>query len=358
MTAPAPVLDAAERVAAAFVSIVVPCRNERGFITACLDSILSTSWRHDRLEVLVVDGMSDDGTRELLAAYASARPIVRMLDNPERITPVALNIGIRAARGDVVVRMDAHNFYPPDYVPRLVEALFESGADNVGGLWITKPGNATSAARAIALALQHPFGVGNAHYRIGAATRRWVDTVPFGCYRREVFDRIGLFDEELVRNQDDEFNLRLIRSGGRILLVPEVTSEYHARESYGKLWRMFYQYGLFKPLVIRKIGAVLTVRQLVPASFVLALAAGVVGAMWSSLATVLLGVLLGSYALAAGVAALRAGRGHGWPTISRLCLVFPIIHVAYGVGFLRGFVESVVLARFSRSKPGAVSLTR
>lgn len=358
MTAPAPVHSAAQQAAAAFVSIVVPCRNERGFITACLDSILSTSWRHEQLEVLVVDGMSDDGTRELLAQFAAARPIVRVLDNPQRITPVALNIGIRAARGDVIVRMDAHNFYPDDYVPRLVHALFESGADNVGGLWITKPGNASSAAQAIALALQHPFGVGNAHYRIGADTPRWVDTVPFGCYRREVFDRIGLFDEELVRNQDDEFNLRLIRSGGRILLVPEVTSEYHARESYDKLWRMYYQYGLFKPLVIRKIGAVLTLRQLVPACFVLAVAAGVVGAIWSRLATVLLCVLLGTYALAGGAAAMRAGRGHGWPVISRLLMVFPIIHVAYGVGFLRGFLESIVLARFSRSKPGAVSLTR
>lgn len=354
----APSFVAAPDAEAAFVSIVVPCRNERAFITGCLDSIRATTWHADQLEILVVDGMSDDGTRDLLLEYARTWPVVRMLDNPQRITPVALNIGIRAARGDVIVRMDAHNFYPTDYVPRLVRGLYESGADNVGGLWITKPGNASPIAEAIALALRHPFGVGNAHYRVGATAPRWVDTVPFGCYRREVFDRIGLFDEELARNQDDEFNLRLIRRGGRILLLPEVTSEYHARENLGKLWRMYYQYGLFKPLVIRKIGAVLTVRQLVPACLVLALIVGAVGAVWSTVATVLLAALLLVYALATTAAALHAGRGHGWQALSRLVMVFPVIHLAYGSGFLRGFVRSIVLAGFSRGRPSSVSLTR
>lgn len=327
-------------VARAFVSIVIPCRNERAFIVECLDSILATTWPHDRLEVIVVDGMSDDGTRERLQAYIDDHPVVRTFDNAQRITPVALNIGVRAARGDVVVRMDAHNFYPPDYVPRLVEALFASGADNVGGVWITKPGAATPAAAAIALALAHPFGVGNAHYRIGSTAPRWVDTVPFGCYRRDVFDRIGLFDEELVRNQDDEFNLRLIRSGGRILLVPTVWSEYHARPSYAKLWRMYFQYGLFKPLVIKKVRAVLTVRQLVPALFVLSLATLLVGSAVLPLARWGLLGLASTYALASVIAAVRAGRNVAAPVAARLLLVFPLIHIAYGWGFIRGAVRA------------------
>lgn len=341
-----------------FVSIVVPCRNEFAFITECLDSILCTTWPLDRLEVLVVDGMSDDGTRALLDRYAELHAAVRILDNPQRITPVALNTGIRAARGDVILRMDAHNSYPSEYATKLVLALFESGADNVGGLWITRPGNNSSTARAISLALGHWFGVGNAHYRIGTRERRWVDTVPFGCYRREVFDRIGYFDEELVRNQDDEFNLRLIRNGGRILLLPDVASEYHARETLSKLWRMYFQYGLFKPLVIRKVRGVLTVRQLVPAGFVLALAVLGMWALWSRAATVLLMLLLVVYGGADVFASAQVGRGHEWLVKLKLLIVFPVIHVAYGIGFVRGIVRHLVLARLSQSKAPVVSLTR
>ena len=350
--------DAAAQIARAFVSIVMPCRNERAFIVDCLNTVLATTWPHDRLEILVVDGMSDDGTRELLADFSAENPTVRMLDNSQRITPVALNTGIRAARGDVVVRMDAHNFYPPEYVSKLVEALFRSGADNVGGLWITKPGNRSKPALAIALALASPFGVGNAHYRLGPGRLRWVDTVPFGCYRRSVFERVGLFDEELVRNQDDEFNLRLIRAGGRILLVSEVYSEYHARESLRKLWRMYYQYGLFKPLVIRKVRAVLTIRQIVPATFVLALIVGAVAAPFSPIIAVLFGCMLVAYILVDILASVRSGQGQPAGIIARMLVVFPIIHLAYGVGFLRGVFRYALNGRGTSAPDGGISLSR
>ncbi len=233
------------------VSIVMPCRNEAAYIGPCLESVLATDYPLDRVEVLVADGRSDDGTREIVEGWAARHPCVRLLDNPARITPAALNMAIRAATGDVIIRMDAHGVYPRDYVSRLVDALQETGADNVGGVVVTLPADDTPVARGIALAFSHPLGVGNAYFRIGVAGPRWVDTVPFGCFRRELFERVGMFDEEMVRNQDDEFNLRVIGRGGRILLLPDVVSRYYARRSLGAVARMFYQYGYFKPLVAR-----------------------------------------------------------------------------------------------------------
>ncbi len=322
-----------------FVSVVIPCRNEAMGLARCLDSILANDHPKERLEVLIVDGMSDDGTREIIEGYLARFPFFHLLDNPKKITPVALNLGIRRAQGEIVVRMDAHNRYPVHYISGLVAWLQKSGADNVGGLWITEPASDTPKARAIAVALSHPFGVGNAHYRIGTSEPRWVDTVPFGCYRREVFDRIGLFDETLIRNQDDELNLRLIRSGGRILLVPEIVSYYTARDTLRKVWRMYYQYGYFKPLVIRKIGRVMTVRQMVPALFVLGLlgSAALAPAFQGmrSLFYALLSLYLTADAIFSAPTLLRQGIRTGLV----LGGVFPVLHFSYGLGFLKGALD-------------------
>jgi glycosyltransferase involved in cell wall biosynthesis len=340
------------------VTVIVPCRNERAFIERSLYSIVASDYPTEYMEVLVVDGMSDDGTREILAELAEGHPVVRVLDNPNRITPSALNIGIRQATGSVIVRMDAHNWYPPSYISSLVDRLETSGADNVGGVWKTCPANDSPRARAIAMAQAHPLGVGNAHYRIGSNALRWVDTVPFGCYRRDVFDRIGLFAEELVRNQDDEFNHRLIRNGGRILLDPQVESHYFARESIGALGRMYYQYGYFKPLVARKIGAIMTVRQLIPALFVSWLVIGVALSPFSEIARwgVALTVLayLGAVAVAMIAAAGRAGlRAALW-----LFVAFPAIHLSYGIGFLRGVGDFWVRRRRSVPRAEDFAITR
>ena len=257
-----------ERHALPLVTVIVPCRNERRWIAPCLQSILDNDYPRNRLEVLVVDGMSDDGTRDLVEAFSARIRQLRLVSNEKKTTPAALNLGIAAAGGRIIVRMDAHVEYPRDYISSLVALLEKSGADNVGGVCQTLPADNSAIARAVALRHVASAGVGNSHFRIGAAADRWVDTVPFGCYRRELFDRIGTFDEDLVRNQDDEFNLRLIRNGGRILLSPRIVCKYYARDSLPKLWRMYYQYGYFKPLVVRKLGGVMTVRQLLPPLFV------------------------------------------------------------------------------------------
>ena len=337
-----------------FVSIVMPCLNEERFIENCLASILATDYPADRFEVLVVDGMSDDRTRDLVGSIASREPRVRLVDNPARTTPLALNIGIDQAKGDVVMRMDAHAEYPVHYIRRLVEWQLQTGADNVGGTWETKPGADTPIARAIALALAHPLGVGNAWYRLGVAEPKFVDTVPFGCYRRDVFERIGRFDPELSRNQDDEFNLRLIRRGGRILLVPDVSSRYHARDSYGKLARMYYQYGYFKPLVARKLGAVLTLRQLVPSGALLLGAVLLAAAAWSVVAGMTAGAAFGLYLASVTWVAVGQGWAGGWRTVLALVMAFPVIHGSYAIGFIRGVVDFVI----RRRRAGQPSLSR
>lgn len=337
-----------------FVSVVIPCRNEEAYIAACLDSILAADYPHDRFQILVVDGQSNDGTREVLSRYVTRHPCVMLLENPKRITPAALNVAIRASAGSIIIRMDAHVLYPPDYISRLVSALEETGADNVGGVLETVPVDGTPTARAIALGLSHPFGVGNSHFRTGSSVRREVDTVPFGCYRRETFDRIGLFDEELIRNQDDEFNFRLIGRGGRVLLVPEVRCRYFPRRSLRQVWRMYYQYGYFKPLVARKVGRVMTVRQLVPSILVATLIGSACLSPVIPGAGALFASIIGAYALlvlACAVAArtdLRCGMA--------LTAVFPILHFSYGLGFLRGIYDHI-LAR-AVPKPVEIRLSR
>ena len=340
------------------VTVVLPCRNEARYIGPCLDSILAGVHPANHLEVLVVDGQSTDGTRKRIAEYAAAHPHIRMLDNPQRIVPTALNIGIREATGDVIVRMDAHVVYPPEYIPRLVAALAESGADNVGGCMITLPADGTAVAQAIAIALGHPFGVGNAHFRIGAREQRVVDTVPFGCFPRDVFRRIGLFDEEMVRNQDDEFNNRILRNGGKVVLVPDVVCYYYARGSLGQMARMFYQYGAFKPLAARKAGRIMTLRQLVPAAFVTSVVGSAAAALLWPPTLWITAAIAGTYAAAVVACALRVGRSHGMRCAVALMAVFPVVHFSYGIGFLRGLWAGLTGHRGRWRDPAAVPLSR
>jgi len=340
-----------------FISVVIPCREERKYIAQALESILSNDYPQDRLEVLVVDGMSTDGTRDIVAEFGRTHPFIKLLDNPRKITPAALNIGISQAQGDTIVIMHCHSRYPSDYISTLVAWQEKSGAENVGGVWSTLPGSDTPMARAIALGMSHPFGVGNVYFRIGASEPRWVDSVPFGCYRREVFEKIGLFDEDHVRTEDDEFNFRLLQNGGRILMVPDVVVQYYARETLPKLWRTYYQYGYFKALVARKLG-VLRLRHIIPSLLVLTLGASFLLSWWFPvLGSVGLWVLL-VYCLADIIFALVAGLGQGLAVTACLPLVFPTLHFGYGIGFLKGLVDFFLLGKKGVEDGGKVPLTR
>lgn len=327
-----------EEIATPFVSIVIPCRNEESFIGPCLDSIMANDFPKESLEILVVDGMSEDGTRGIVAAYAAKYDFFKLVDNPRKITPCGLNLGLERARGQIIMRMDAHTYYPTNYISGLVAALQQTGADNVGGRWITRPGADTRVAQAIALVLAHPLGVGNAYFRIGAKEPRQVDTVPFGCYHREVFERLGRFDERLERNQDIEFNSRLERSGGTIYLIPEIYSSYHARSTLKDLWRNNFNNGLWN-IYCTAINAVsMSIRHFVPLIFVLALILAASLSTCVAVAKYFLGAILTLYGLVLAGASFFLARRHGSGYMALLPLVFIVLHISYGLGSVWGLL--------------------
>jgi glycosyltransferase involved in cell wall biosynthesis len=306
------------------------------------------------MEVLVVDGMSADGTREAVEELASTHPhiSVRLLDNPACITPAALNISLHHARGEVIIRVDGHCEIAPDYVRRCVEVLRETGADNVGGL--QRAVGETPMGRAIALATTSPFGVGNARFRY-ATKPGWVDTVYLGAYRREVFERIGLFDEELVGGEDDEFNFRLKQSGGRIWLDPSIRSVYYTRRDLLGFWRQYFRYGFCKVRVIQKRRGIPSWRHLVPGAFVLGLGGSVLLALLTHQPLWALSVAL-PYAVANGVASLWAAR-RDWKVLPLLPAAFGTLHLAYGLGFLWGLLWWGVISR-PKARKQSVADTR
>jgi succinoglycan biosynthesis protein ExoA len=333
------------------VSVVIPCRNEVRHIAACLRSVLAFEVPPGGYEVIVADGMSDDGTRGVVASLAADDGRLRLVDNPDRTTPCGLNAGIRAARGQIIARIDAHTEYAADYLVQCVKALHETGADNVGGPWMARGHGYLQ--RCIAAAFHSPFAAG------GAAAHRCdyagpVDTVYLGCWRREVFDRIGLFDEELVRNQDDELNLRLVRVGGTIWQAPEIRSWYAPRDSLAALFRQYWQYGYWKVRVIQKHRTPAALRHVVPGSFAASLILLALAAPVLSPARLGLVAQVGAYLLALGSASVATAARVGWRLLPGLPSVFVCYHLGYGLGFLFGIWDFLV-----RRRPGRfVGLTR
>ena len=322
------------------ISIICPIYNEEQFIAGCIKSILAQDYPKDEMEVIFVDGMSPDGTRVIVQQYSKEYPFIRLLDNPQRTVPHAMNIGIRAAKGDVIIRMDAHISVPKHYFSELVRSLDNLGADNVGGVCHTLPINDTIECQAIANVLGSSFGMGNSHFRVGANKIMQVDTVPFGCFRRELFDRIGLFDEDLTRNQDDEFNGRIIKNGGKIFLLPQLVIDYYARDSVKKVDRMFYQYGLFKPLVNKKLGSPATARQFFPLAFVIGL---LLGPFTGFISPWFLVAYVAVILLYFGIATFFSLRSSKNPKlILTQDWVYFVVHFSYGWGYLNGIWKLLI----------------
>ncbi len=318
------------------VSIVIPIYNEERRIAQCLDSVVAQTYRKDRLEVLLVDGGSRDRTREIIDGYCARFPFLRLLENPRRIAPAALNIGIRAATGDVVVRLDAHTRYDPDYVAKCVETLATVGAANVGGPITTLPGDDTPTAQAIALATSHPFGVGNSKFRTSREAQ-FVDTVPFGAFRREVFAKVGLFNEALVRNQDIELNVRIRRSGGTIYLNPEIRSYYYNQATLRGLARQSFSNGEWNVYTHALSGTRLAPRHYAPLAFVTALGIAL-GAVLTPLGMAPLGLIACPYLACCAYASIRLSRGR-LRLLPILPLAFLTLHLAYGTGSLVGLLR-------------------
>ncbi|MEZ5353265.1 MAG: glycosyltransferase family 2 protein [Bryobacteraceae bacterium] len=333
------------------ISVIVPCRNERAHIRSFLDGLLGQQLPSaTECEVLIADGMSDDGTREILAEYAPRfqnGPMagLRVIDNPRRHVSPGLNRAIADASGEVIVRMDVHSDYAPDYIAQSVEALAASGAWNAGGPALTRSKGYVQTA--ISLAYGSRFGCGGALFHDGGY-EGWVDTVTYGCWRKETLTRLGMFDEDLVRNQDDELNLRIHRAGGRVWQTPKIRSWYKPRASLKALFRQYFQYGYWKVRVLRKHRIPASVRHLVPGLFAASLAVFGVLAAASFAVPVLtparwiLGSIVGLY-LAASVAAtlaVCAPLPERWKYAPAMPAVFATYHLSYGFGFLRGLFDA------------------
>lgn len=331
------------------VSIICPIYNEEKFIAACVDCMLRQDYPQDSLEILLIDGGSTDRTLQILAPYVSLHSNIRLLENPKTLQTYALNTGIRHAGGEVIVRMDAHAVYPVNYVSTLVHYLYElPNAVNVGCVCHTQPQSSSLEAEAVAVASSHPFGVGNATYRTSVIDKPTVvDTVPFGCWKKVWFDKVGLFDEDLFRSEDDEFNARTIQNGGTVYLVPGISVTYYARESISKISKMFYQYGLFKPLANQKLKKPATLRQFVPLLFVLGISLGFLpGLLWRPLLYVWISGIVAYLLLSLFVSLKAACRKGRFGLLFILPYVFFRIHISYGIGYLEGIFRVLLHRSF------------
>ena len=321
------------------VSVIIPSLDERFFIGACLDSILANDYPH--VEIFVIDGMSTDGTTDIIRGYVTRNRMIRLLENPRRITPVALNIGIRESRGDVVIRMDAHATYEKQYISKCVVALSRGDADNVGGIWKILPRSETLFGKAIVAGLTHQFGVGCSYFRLGLSKPRYVDAVPYFCMKRETLQALGPFNENLVRTEDMEFNLRLKKKGGRTLLHPDIVSQYYARSDMWSFLKHNWINGVWAilPFLYSTVRPV-TWRHLLPLFLVLSLVGGLaLSTVWPYGAHLFYAVA-GSYLFATVVASLHiAYKLRDIHYLFAMPLVFGSLHLGYGLGSLWGFLK-------------------
>lgn len=328
-----------------FVSIVIPAHNEENFIVRCLESIHANRTEDIQIEVFVADGRSTDLTRQRVEEYASHFTYVQLIDNPWKITSYGLNLGIHKGRGEVVIILGAHAEIAPDYVSECIKVL-----DNypdvgcVGGVLESIPKDDRSAA--ISYAMSSPFGVGSAYFRTGEK-EGYVDTVAFGAYRREVFDTIGYFDETLVRNQDDEFNYRLLKHGFRIYLSKSIKAKYYVRATYSRLFSQYAQYGFWKVKVNRKHRMITTLRQIVPFLFVCFLVGATITSLISKTLFYISGIIMLSYILLGISYSMKFTR---MPVqVIRMIQAFFILHLSYGLGYMAGIID--LLFPLFKSKP-------
>jgi glycosyltransferase involved in cell wall biosynthesis len=319
------------------VSVIMPVRNEGKFITECLDAVMEQDYPPDRIEVFIVDGMSTDATPDIVRSYQGRRIPLRLLENPGKIVPKGMNVALAVTKGEIIVRVDGHCKIAPDYVRCCVRHIRMDHVDGVGGPVRTMGGSRT--ARVIALAMSSPFGVGGSAFRTVSDRTMLADTVPFPAYTRSIIERAGPYDEELVRNQDDEYNYRLRKLGAKILLAADVRSEYYSRSSIRSLWRQYYQYGYWKVRVLQKHPRQMKMRQFVPAAFVASLAIALATSAWWGPGMVGLLLIAGSYLAANLCAAFLTARRNSLTGMPLLSLAFATLHVSYGLGSIAGLVK-------------------
>ena len=332
-----------------FISVILPVRNEEKYIEACVASIFAQDYPVELMEVLFVDGRSEDRTVALLHELQKAHPQIVVLDNPNRTVPYAMNIGIRESRGEVIVRLDAHAEYPEDYVRLSVETLLTQDCDNAGGVFETR--GRGFMGEAIAEMLRTPLGVGNATYRL-TKEDGYVDTVPFGCYKRALFERIGGFDERMTRNQDNELNFRIRKSGGKIYLNHNIRVLYYCRDTIRGIMKMGFMNGKWNVITMTLVPGSMGVRHFVPLAFVLSTILLVLLTLLTR--SMLFGGLLalewGAYLLLDFFYAYTIAKEKGWRFFPVEVILYPAFHFAYGFGSLRGITALPAFLREDRSR--------
>ena len=324
------------------VSLLVAMRDEARYIDCCLTSIFTQDYPLDRIEVLVLDGLSTDGSWQIVERLFRRRRNCNLLPNPKISQAAGWNIGIQASHGEIVGIVSAHAELAPDYVSVAVDTLLRTDADLVGG-----PARAYSdtwAGQSIALAMSTPFGVGGSRFRYTNREEE-VDTVFMGLCSRELYKLIGNFDEQMIRNQDDEFSYRLLEHGGRIICNPAIRSRYYNRATFRSFCYQYFQYGYWKVQVMKKHPRQMRVRQFVPPTFVTALLGSALLGSFANTGRASLVLVAGSYALANLTASIWTACKGGWRYLLLLPLAFVTLHLSYGWGFLSGVFDLLVLRR-------------
>jgi succinoglycan biosynthesis protein ExoA len=324
------------------VSVIVPCYNEQTTIGLLLDALNQQTYPRQDMEVIISDGLSTDGTRQVIENYQIAHPELKIVvvDNQQRIIPAGLNQAIRASTGEYIVRLDAHSVPYPDYVERCVAALQAKLGENVGGVWEIKPAGDGWMAKAIALAASHPLGVGDAYYRYTGSARP-VDTVPFGAFRRSLIDQIGLFDESLLTNEDYEFNVRVREANGQVWLDPAIRSIYFARQNWTDLLRQYWRYGFWKGRMLRRYPHTLRWRQALPPLFVISLIGLLLIGLWLPIAHTLLIIELSVYFLVLFcVAMVLVAQKRDFMMLVGIPLAISTMHISWGTALLLSLMSS------------------
>lgn len=321
-----------------FASIIIPCRNEERHIASCLDAVLAFDWPKGKLEILLVDGMSTDKTAAIISEYAGKHPFIKLLTNPAMIAPPAMNIGIKAAKGEIIVRLDAHSEYPADYLSRCIDLLQSTNAANAGGRFINIKNGDSVWAEAVQFVTGHKFGVGNGVFRTGAKPG-FVDTVPFGTFHRDIFDKVGYFDERLTRNQDNEFNERLIRAGYKIAFDPEIKIYYKNQATLGGLLKQAFSTAAWNVYTLKLFPYTFRWRRFIPAVFTLYLVSIMCIAPWLDGFVWLYTVPGAIYAVACVIISFSAGLNI--ETRLAIFITFPAYHLIYGAGTLFGILDLV-----------------
>jgi glycosyltransferase involved in cell wall biosynthesis len=305
------------------VSIIISCRNEENFIANCLDSFLEQDYSKDKMEILVVDGMSIDKTRKIVKEYSLKYNFIKLIDNLNKVTPYAFNLGIKNSKGEVIFLAGAHAKYSKQFISKSVKNLYEYNADVVGGVLKTIPKKNTLWAKAIALSLSSSFGAGNAAFRVGVDKPTWVDTVFGGCYKREIFDKVGLFNEKLIRSQDMEFSQRLKKIGTKILLVPDIVAYYYPKDTLASFLRHNFKDGIWAVYPLKFVKITFKLRHYIPLIFVLTLPISIYPYIFVS--------LYFSWKI--------AKREKDIKLLFSMPVVFFVRHLAYGFGSIVGIIK-------------------